>query len=76
MHKSLGNILNLYFFFFFFLKQRICITVIICVKTLLIYHWNPINSLNPFSNMTRFHIRSAYYLMILYSFRNSCGRLK
>ncbi|MPC64651.1 hypothetical protein E2C01_058769 [Portunus trituberculatus] len=29
--------------------------------------------LNPFSIMTRFHIYSGYYLVILYSFRNSCG---
>ncbi|MPC72165.1 hypothetical protein E2C01_066459 [Portunus trituberculatus] len=26
--------------------------------------------------MTRFHIHSAYYLVILYSFRNLCGGLK
>ncbi|MPC20069.1 LIM homeobox transcription factor 1-beta [Portunus trituberculatus] len=25
------------------------------------------------STMTRFHIHSAYYLVILYSFRNLCG---
>ncbi|MPC48626.1 hypothetical protein E2C01_042406 [Portunus trituberculatus] len=25
--------------------------------------------------MTRLYIRSAYYLVILYTFRNSCGRL-
>ncbi|MPC20266.1 hypothetical protein E2C01_013204 [Portunus trituberculatus] len=28
---------------------------------------------NPFSTITRFHIHSGYYLVILYSFRNSCG---
>ncbi|MPC91067.1 hypothetical protein E2C01_086080 [Portunus trituberculatus] len=28
---------------------------------------------NPFCTMTRFHIHSAYYLMILYSFRNLWG---
>ena len=28
---------------------------------------------NPFSTGTQFHIHSAYYLSILYSFRNSCG---
>ncbi|MPC14474.1 hypothetical protein E2C01_007241 [Portunus trituberculatus] len=28
--------------------------------------------LNPFGTRTRFHIHSAYYLAILYSFRNSC----
>ncbi|MPC12452.1 hypothetical protein E2C01_005148 [Portunus trituberculatus] len=26
--------------------------------------------------MTRFHIHPSYYLVILYSFRNSCERLK
>ncbi|MPC50926.1 hypothetical protein E2C01_044759 [Portunus trituberculatus] len=28
------------------------------------------------STMMRFHIYSGYYLMVLYSFRNSCGGLK
>ncbi|MPC36310.1 hypothetical protein E2C01_029764 [Portunus trituberculatus] len=28
---------------------------------------------NPFSTMTHFHIHSGYYLVILYSFRNTCG---
>ncbi|MPC28042.1 hypothetical protein E2C01_021233 [Portunus trituberculatus] len=32
--------------------------------------------LNPFSTMTRFHIHSAHYLVVLYSFRNSCKGLK
>ncbi|MPC74054.1 hypothetical protein E2C01_068399 [Portunus trituberculatus] len=32
--------------------------------------------LNPFSTMTRFRINSAYYLVILYSFRFSCERLR
>ncbi|MPC81645.1 hypothetical protein E2C01_076273 [Portunus trituberculatus] len=31
---------------------------------------------NPFSTMTCFHIHSGYYLVILYSFRNSCGSLQ
>ncbi|MPC96503.1 hypothetical protein E2C01_091766 [Portunus trituberculatus] len=31
---------------------------------------------NPFSIITRFHTDSAYYLVILCSFRNSCGGLK
>ncbi|MPD04063.1 hypothetical protein E2C01_099732 [Portunus trituberculatus] len=31
---------------------------------------------NPFSTMTRFHIHSCYYLVVLHSFRNSRGRLK
>ncbi|MPC61703.1 hypothetical protein E2C01_055777 [Portunus trituberculatus] len=31
---------------------------------------------NPFSTMTRFHINSGYYLVILYNFRNSCGGLE
>ncbi|MPC56348.1 hypothetical protein E2C01_050305 [Portunus trituberculatus] len=26
--------------------------------------------------MTHFHIHSVYYLVILYSFRNSCGEIK
>ncbi|MPC10050.1 hypothetical protein E2C01_002676 [Portunus trituberculatus] len=26
--------------------------------------------------MTRFHIHSSYYLVILHSFRNSCGGIK
>ncbi|MPC23244.1 hypothetical protein E2C01_016283 [Portunus trituberculatus] len=26
-----------------------------------------------FSTMTRFHIYSAYYLVILFSFKNLCG---
>ena len=30
-------------------------------------------SFNPFSTKTHFHVYSAYYLLILYSFRNSCG---
>ncbi|MPC26150.1 hypothetical protein E2C01_019282 [Portunus trituberculatus] len=30
-------------------------------------------ALNPFSTMTPFHIHSAYYVVILYSFRNICG---
>ncbi|MPC67850.1 hypothetical protein E2C01_062036 [Portunus trituberculatus] len=34
------------------------------------------NQINLFSTMTRFHIHSAYYLVILYSFRNSWGGLK
>ncbi|MPC69670.1 hypothetical protein E2C01_063900 [Portunus trituberculatus] len=33
-------------------------------------------TINPSSTMTHFHIPSAYYLVILYSFRNSCGGLK
>ncbi|MPC57908.1 hypothetical protein E2C01_051899 [Portunus trituberculatus] len=33
-------------------------------------------SFNPFSTMTLFYIHSAYYLVILCSLRNSCGRLK
>ncbi|MPD06197.1 hypothetical protein E2C01_101991 [Portunus trituberculatus] len=32
--------------------------------------------LAPFSTMARFHIPSAHYLVILYSFRNLCGGLK
>ncbi|MPC55118.1 hypothetical protein E2C01_049049 [Portunus trituberculatus] len=32
--------------------------------------------LNPYSTMTLFHIHSGYYLVILYSFRNSYGGLK
>ncbi|MPC37885.1 hypothetical protein E2C01_031379 [Portunus trituberculatus] len=28
---------------------------------------------NPFNNKTCFHIHSAYYLVILYSFTNLCG---
>ncbi|MPC11817.1 hypothetical protein E2C01_004492 [Portunus trituberculatus] len=28
-------------------------------------------SFNPFSSRTHFHIHSVYYLVILYSFRNS-----
>ncbi|MPC59230.1 hypothetical protein E2C01_053246 [Portunus trituberculatus] len=28
--------------------------------------------LNPFSTMTRFHIHSGYYLVILFSFKNVC----
>ncbi|MPC24416.1 hypothetical protein E2C01_017496 [Portunus trituberculatus] len=28
---------------------------------------------NPFSTITHFHTHSGYYLMILYSFTNSCG---
>ncbi|MPC47045.1 hypothetical protein E2C01_040779 [Portunus trituberculatus] len=35
-----------------------------------------VTRLNPFSTMTRFHIHSADYLEILYTFRNSCGRFK
>ncbi|MPD06505.1 hypothetical protein E2C01_102319 [Portunus trituberculatus] len=31
---------------------------------------------DPFSTMTCFHIHSGDYLVILYSFRNLCGRLK
>ncbi|MPC29589.1 hypothetical protein E2C01_022830 [Portunus trituberculatus] len=31
--------------------------------------------INPFRTRTLFHIHSAYYLVILYSFRNLCGRL-
>ncbi|MPC40715.1 hypothetical protein E2C01_034281 [Portunus trituberculatus] len=27
---------------------------------------------NPLSTVTRFYIHSAYYLVILYSFRNLC----
>ncbi|MPC08722.1 hypothetical protein E2C01_001315 [Portunus trituberculatus] len=34
------------------------------------------NFVNPFSTMTRFHIHSTDYLVILYSFRNLCGGLK
>ncbi|MPC39575.1 hypothetical protein E2C01_033114 [Portunus trituberculatus] len=34
------------------------------------------NILNTFSTMTRFHNHCVYYLVILYSFRNSCGRLR
>ncbi|MPC41186.1 hypothetical protein E2C01_034772 [Portunus trituberculatus] len=34
---------------------------------------NDPDHINPFSTMTRFHIHSAYYLVILHSFRNSCG---
>ncbi|MPC75113.1 hypothetical protein E2C01_069498 [Portunus trituberculatus] len=30
-------------------------------------------SFNPFSTRTRFHIHSAYYLVILHSFRNLHG---
>ncbi|MPC59045.1 hypothetical protein E2C01_053060 [Portunus trituberculatus] len=33
-------------------------------------------AINSFSTMMRFHIHSAYYLVILYSFRNLCGVLK
>ncbi|MPC91390.1 hypothetical protein E2C01_086425 [Portunus trituberculatus] len=33
-------------------------------------------NINPFSTMTRFHIHSGDYLVILYSFRNSCGGFK
>ncbi|MPC89475.1 hypothetical protein E2C01_084426 [Portunus trituberculatus] len=29
--------------------------------------------LGPFSTMTCFRIHSAYYMVISYSFRNSCG---
>ncbi|MPC51448.1 hypothetical protein E2C01_045293 [Portunus trituberculatus] len=29
--------------------------------------------INPFSAMTRFHIHSAYYLVVLYNFRYLCG---
>ncbi|MPC12381.1 hypothetical protein E2C01_005072 [Portunus trituberculatus] len=29
--------------------------------------------INPFSTMTHFHIQSAYYLVILYSFGNLRG---
>ncbi|MPC78436.1 hypothetical protein E2C01_072922 [Portunus trituberculatus] len=35
-----------------------------------------IEGANLFSTMTRFHIHSTYYLVILHSFRNSCGGLK
>ncbi|MPC72351.1 hypothetical protein E2C01_066654 [Portunus trituberculatus] len=44
-----------------------CVPVLKWLKgTLMIY-------LYPFSTMTRFHIHSAYYLMILYPFRNLYG---
>ncbi|MPC55666.1 hypothetical protein E2C01_049608 [Portunus trituberculatus] len=33
-------------------------------------------TINSFSTMTRFHIHSAYYLAILYSFRNLCEGLQ
>ncbi|MPC32935.1 hypothetical protein E2C01_026271 [Portunus trituberculatus] len=33
----------------------------------------PDSGSNPFSTMTRFHTYYAYYLVILYSFRNLCG---
>ncbi|MPC79793.1 hypothetical protein E2C01_074339 [Portunus trituberculatus] len=32
--------------------------------------------LNTIKPLTRFHIHSAYYLVILYSFRNLCRGLK
>ncbi|MPC75108.1 hypothetical protein E2C01_069493 [Portunus trituberculatus] len=32
-------------------------------------------SFNTLSTMTRFHIPSAYYVVILYSFRKSCWGL-
>ncbi|MPC25702.1 hypothetical protein E2C01_018826 [Portunus trituberculatus] len=32
--------------------------------------------LNPFSTVPRFHIHSAYYLVILYGFKNLCRGLE
>ncbi|MPC69370.1 hypothetical protein E2C01_063593 [Portunus trituberculatus] len=36
-------------------------------------HKQKSNAIKPFSSMTRFHIHSGYYLVILDSFRNLCG---
>ncbi|MPC38706.1 hypothetical protein E2C01_032218 [Portunus trituberculatus] len=35
-----------------------------------------ITTINPLSAMMRFHIHSAYYLVILYSFKNLSGGLE
>ncbi|MPC25769.1 hypothetical protein E2C01_018890 [Portunus trituberculatus] len=35
-----------------------------------------VRRLTSFSTMTRFHIHSAVYLVILYTFRNLCGGLE
>ncbi|MPC43006.1 hypothetical protein E2C01_036641 [Portunus trituberculatus] len=40
---------------------------------LIIFLSSSIEYINPFSTRTRFHIHSAYCLVISYSFRNSCG---
>ncbi|MPC54088.1 hypothetical protein E2C01_047996 [Portunus trituberculatus] len=35
-----------------------------------------VSPVNSFNTMTRFHIHSAYDLVVLHSFRNSCGGLR
>ncbi|MPC65393.1 hypothetical protein E2C01_059527 [Portunus trituberculatus] len=39
-------------------------------------HFTIISSFNHFSTIKCFHIHFSCYLVILYSFRNLCGRLK